>query len=135
MHAPDNSILWRSRPVVTVPAKCRHVSVRGENILARDKWVKVMADFSAVGIWQKSGSMAMLEDLEDAHAVFMLGGWQNWYEMRHSDDPIQGIDKFVRYGWNIVWEIACQNPDWTVVYFDEKHHESLIGIKLWLRFK
>lgn len=104
------------------------------NRLAQDKWVRVMCDFSASGIWTKSGSSASLNDLPvDNETAFMLGVWQSWFEQRHSEDPIPSLDRFVSYGWRIVWDIKEQLPDWTVVYFDEKRGENLIGFRLWLR--
>ena len=98
-----------------------------------DRYVCVMADYSATGIWRKSGAMASLRSLPvDAETIFQLGQWQFWHDNRHSDNDILNLDHFVQFGWGLVWAIKHQLPDWTVVYWDEKHRQRLIAVRLWL---
>jgi hypothetical protein len=104
-----------------------------ENRLERDKFVKVMADYSSNCIWQKNGTMASLCDLPvGPDTFFALGRWAAWHDDRNSNDPIPDIERFALFGWSIVQSIKLQLPDWTVAYFDPISEATVIKVKLWL---
>ena len=88
-----------------------------------DKWIRVMCDFAATGLWSKSGSLASLGDVPiSPDTFFRLGVWQHWYESRRHDEPINSLDKFVAYGLAIAKDIKAQLPEWVVIYHDESKH-------------
>lgn len=104
-----------------------------ENALVRDKWVRVMADFCANGIWEKSGCAASLSDLPvHPDTIFTLGAWQHWHDARKHDVPISNLEHFSALGRAIVWDIKRQLPDWTVIYHDEITGGDVVLGKLWL---
>lgn len=109
---------------------------RNVNPLVRDKYVKVMADYGACGIWEKSGCMANLEDLPvDPQVIFDLGQWQYWFEARRSEDEINSLDRFVDFGERIARDIKRELPDWQVEYFDEREGKVVHRYWIWLNKK
>lgn len=95
--------------------------------LSDDKWVRVMADFSAAGLWNRNGAAVGAEELPVPDDITArLCAWQEWYERdcqdylpimereRHLDQPA-----FTEEGRQIAKAIKAALPGWTVVYFDE----------------
>ncbi|MFZ5735517.1 MAG: hypothetical protein ACOY6K_01365 [Pseudomonadota bacterium] len=88
-----------------------------------DRWVRIMCDYSAEGVWDKQGRSVSAEDLpvpSDIHR--MLLGWQEWYEAADSTDadrlPFDGA-AHAAFGLYIARRVKRALPDWTVIYFDE----------------
>jgi hypothetical protein len=98
-------------------------------MLADDKWVRVMCDYSADGLWAKDGCSVGPEELPVSDALkARLRAWQDAYEtfegfetymhapvLRDSDE----CRYFAAEGLAIAKAIKQELPDWTVIYFDE----------------
>jgi hypothetical protein len=104
---------------------------RRESGLAADKWVRIMCDFSADGVWARTGGAAMPEDLPVSVGLHKrIRAWQDWYERHARPDPEFssappgfGIDAFSSEGLAIAKAVKAELPDWTVVYHDEARAE------------
>lgn len=92
-----------------------------------DKWVRVMCDFAADGLWAKSGGSVGPEDLPVSDDIkARLRKWQDYFE-RHNQsylppgerDTEFDVVAFSAEGLAIAKAIKAALPDWTVVYFDE----------------
>lgn len=90
-------------------------------VFADDKWVRIMCDFSAEGVWDRSGAPADPSELPVSDLVRQrLGLWQERYELEadsSSWDDVRG--SFTAEGLEIARLVKIELPDWTVVYFDE----------------
>lgn len=86
------------------------------------RWVRIMCDYSAEGVWDRQGRAVRAEDLpvpSDIHR--MLLGWQEWYEA--ADPSVAGRLPFdtaahAAFGLFIARKVKRALPDWTVIYFD-----------------
>jgi hypothetical protein len=93
--------------------------------LVANKWVRIMCDYSADGVWARNGGGAMLEDLPvSADLRARIRAWQDWYEKYSYPDfsnaPLGfDIDAFSIEGLAIANAVKAELPDWTVVYHDE----------------
>ncbi|WP_134727080.1 hypothetical protein [Paracoccus luteus] len=117
--------------------ECREV--RGEadqscrSELAAERWVRVMCDYGADGVWAKGGFAVHPADLpiSDDLAVRILE-WQyrhdNWRTLQDNaehpvyieDAPPDVLEPFAGEGFLIALVVRRQLPDWTVVYRDER---------------
>lgn len=97
--------------------------------LAEEKWVRIMADFAAEGVWNKDGAGESIDQLPITQTLRDRAmAWQRWYEQcddyfppEARDDPARKFDTkaFSQEGFQIAQAIKLELPDWTVVYFDE----------------
>lgn len=102
-----------------------------ENSLTRQKWVRIMADFSADGVWNKQGELCDLDglpisgDLKNRIAI-----WMDWYDCDADSTDLNAspfdVRLFTKQGLDIARDVKRELPDWTVIYFDEeKSNESI----------
>jgi hypothetical protein len=95
--------------------------------MIEDKWVRVMCDFSAEGLWRSDGASIDSSEIPISQGLKdRLRAWQDNYEKncevylppseqkRHLD-----LKAFSDEGREIARAIKAELPDWTVVYFDE----------------
>lgn len=100
--------------------------------LAEAKWVRIMADFCANGIWHQDGRMAAFDDLPVAESL--KERIRHWQE-RHDRENCDHIDRddprwrpwdvagFAAEGREIARALKAALPDWTVVYVDESRRD------------
>lgn len=90
------------------------------------KWLRIMCDYSAEGVWNHRGAATSLAayPISDALAARILA-WQNWYECMLGDltgaarwNDFFGMD-FSEAGRMLAQAVKQELPDWTVVYFDD----------------
>lgn len=92
-----------------------------------EKWVRVMCDFSAEGVWAKDGAGIGMDELPISREIKQrLLEWQEWFERDNENylPPSQrtttfDVAAFSKEGLEIAKAIKAELPDWTVVYFDE----------------
>lgn len=91
-----------------------------------NKYVKIMADYSSTGLWDKDGLNIEHDCLNlSENTLFQLKKWVEWYEKNNSwNDPkyiVNSFDmpSFAQAGLNVAKLIKKELPDWTIVYFDE----------------
>lgn len=95
-----------------------------QNSLTADKWVRIMCDYDADGVWDRGGGACAADDLPvDANIVTMIRGWQAWYEHNDPSDPhrmTRWVDNAAHaaFGLFIARSVKRALPDWTVIYFD-----------------
>lgn len=93
-----------------------------DDILNSEKWVRVMCDFCADGIWDKKGRACHPSDLPvSAEIKTMLAGWQAWYEHNDHSKTTRwfDVDAHANFGHFIARLVKQELPDWTVIYHDE----------------
>lgn len=84
--------------------------------LSDKKWVRIMADYSAAGVWSKDGSAADIHELPVRDSLRRdILAWQKIYESSNG----RVTQEWATLGWLIAKEVKQELPDWTVVYFDE----------------
>jgi len=90
--------------------------------LKRDRWVRIMCDYSAEGVWDRHGAACRAADLPvSAETLAMLHGWQAWYE-HAAGSPMTPVFDDVAHAALGLFVARCvkrELPDWTVVYFDD----------------
>ena len=90
------------------------------------KWVRILADSSADGVWEKGGGATTADALPVSVALIQrIREWQAWYDR---DEDNWGLFRgdvaaFSAEGLAIVRAVKAALPDWTVVYFDEAASE------------
>lgn len=89
--------------------------------LNEEKWVRIMADYSADGIWSKDGCGCDIEELPVTQELRnRILTWSLAYEYTDSVRPSRVPPQFWVYeGLEIARAVKCQLPDWVVIYFDE----------------
>jgi len=105
------------------------------NMLAAERWVRVMADYSSEGLWHKDGCAAAAEDLPVSEALSArLRAWCDLYEesteylpVDHPDRKPFDVAAFAAEGREIAKAIKAELPDWTVIYLDEAELEAVIA--------
>lgn len=105
-----------------------------ENSLVARKWVRIMCDFSADGVWDKEGCCCDADDLPvPADLIARIRAWQAKYEYEAptpaSEDYVPGSfdDRaFSREGLAIAQAVKRALPDWTVIYFDEARSNEVL---------
>ncbi len=92
--------------------------------LMKDKWIRVMCDYSAEGLWDRDDCAASVNELPIPDALRQrLLKWQEWHDIHdYNEKPPIEIDwkAFSAEGLAIAREIKKTLPDWTVIYFDEE---------------
>ena len=101
------------------------------------KYVRVMADYCADGLWDEDGSMIELSDpdlnLPD-DLIERINAWQLWFT-KDCQDYIEESKRstvfdrkaFSSEGLKIARSIKVHlGEDWTVVYFDDKKYYDTI---------
>jgi hypothetical protein len=101
------------------------------NSLTRQKWVRIMADFSADGVWNKQGQLCELDCLPVSGALkARISAWMDWFD-RGADRSDRtaipfNVRIFTEEGLQIARDVKRELPDWTVVYFDEERSNEWI---------
>lgn len=100
-----------------------------ENSLTRHRWVRIMADFSADGVWNQQGELCDLADLPVSDALkHRISAWMDWYDREADPDDRNGISfdlrQFSEQGLAIAQDVKRELLDWTVVYFDELRYDE-----------
>ena len=84
-----------------------------------DKWVRIMADFCADGVWLKDGAGTTADDLPISTRLRdELRSWQRAYD-KDGDEPGFDAAVFSKWGYKIALDVKRELPDWIVIYFDE----------------
>ena len=90
-------------------------------------FVKLMADYSSSGVWEKGGSMMELEDLPISKKLSdEIVRWTNWYENSQfylgPEDRTRSFDLkgFNKQGANIAKKLAMELPGWQIVFRPER---------------
>jgi len=94
----------------------------GLSSLVRDRWIRIMCDYSADGVWAKNGGSASAYELPvDLWLIARIRGWQAWYERFDcmSVEPPADIEAFALEGLAIARAVKAALPEWTIIYFDE----------------
>lgn len=87
-----------------------------------DRWVRVMCDYGAGGLWVKSGEAIWPIDLPVSNETRdRLAKWQDWFEECPPDGRPSQFDvvAFSAEGLAIAKAIKAELPHWTVIYHDE----------------
>lgn len=98
----------------------------------KDKWVRVMCDFSAEGLWARDGASIGTDTLPISRKIKQrLLEWQEWFERDYEVylPPSQrtttfDVIAFSKEGLEIAKAIKAELPDWAVVYFDEEKSDA-----------
>jgi hypothetical protein len=100
--------------------------------MLKTKWVRVMCDHGAEGVWDRLGRCECLEAIPVSIFVReMIMGWQAWYEFSDEDmgDPnykhFWDVKAFSAMGRCIARKIKEELPDWTVIYHDQEKAENM----------
>jgi hypothetical protein len=86
---------------------------------AEERWVRIMCDYSADGVWHKDGCGDDADQLPiEKTLIDRIRRWQDWYEtgLRDADFDVKA---FSAEGLSIARAVKEFLPDWTVIYFDE----------------
>lgn len=92
----------------------------------QEKWVRVMADYDADGIWRKDGCMMSIDDLPVSRQIaWNLGCWQAVHDRYDHEGPMdkKTLAWFAESGRQIAKRIKQELPDWTVIYFDSQRFD------------
>lgn len=95
--------------------------------LASEKWVRILADSCADGVWERGGGACRAEGLPvSAELVSRIKAWQRWYDRDENDWGIfkGDLQAFSAEGLAIARALKRELPDWTVVYFDDDACEN-----------
>jgi len=118
----------------------RHAAQHPEDVdkIATDRWIRVMCDFSADGVWDREGCDASPDDLPISTALkTRIYAWQEDFEtLDPMDGPVdpEHFAQFVDEGFQIAIEMKIRLPDWTIIYHDdgraqELHRKSYVDVK------
>jgi hypothetical protein len=96
--------------------------------LTEEKWVRILADYSAEAVWCKDGAGTSLQCLPVSKALRdALYAWNLWYDydcLDYLDKDDRGVEfpyaPFSAAGLELAKRVKAMLPDWTVVYFDEE---------------
>jgi hypothetical protein len=104
-----------------------------ENSLVRQKWVRVTADFSADGVWDRQGKLCDLDGLPVSDGLKKrISAWMEWFDRGADPSDRNSIPFDVRVfseqGLEIARDLKRELPDWTVVYFDEERNNESIWL-------
>ena len=90
--------------------------------IAQRRWVRVMCDYSADGVWAP-GSISPEWLPISPELMLRIHEWQMWYErLPHEGFALVSCDEAMRFaetGLAIAIQVKRELPDWTVVYSDE----------------
>jgi hypothetical protein len=90
---------------------------------AEERWVRIMCDYSADGVWHRDGAAGCADDLPlRPELIERIRQWQALYETNDYDarQPKFNWAAFSEEGLAIAKAVKVSLPDWTVVYFDEQ---------------
>lgn len=93
-----------------------------------DRWVRVMGDHSAWGVWERPGGAITPEYLPiPIELMQRIHRWQDDYERVFDPHDMAATDPearrcFSEEGLAIAVAVKRHLPDWTVVYFDEHRY-------------
>ena len=93
-----------------------------DNLLVAHKWVRILADNSADGVWDIEGCGCCADDLPiPAALIDRIRAWQAWYDRDENGWGLfkGDVDAFAAEGLAVARAVKAALPDWTVVYFDE----------------
>ena len=96
--------------------------IEDDNALVADKWVRIMADSCADGVWAEGGGFCSADQLPISAALIeRIRAWQDWYDRDENDWGLfkGDVQAFSQEGLVIARAVKSALPDWTVVYFDE----------------
>ena len=100
--------------------------------LEKERWIRVMCDFSADGVWNQEGLATSPDVLPISIELMMrIYAWQAVYEtLDPLDGPVDPNDfaQFVNEGFQIAVEMKRQLPNWTIIYHDDGRAGELGGI-------
>ncbi|KKN25226.1 hypothetical protein LCGC14_0887070 [marine sediment metagenome] len=104
----------------------------------KTKYVRVMADYCADGLWDKDGSMIELPcpelNLPD-DMLQRLEDWQSWFtkDCQYYIEELKRTIEFDVLAFSIAGLLIAKDikaylgEDWTVVYFDDKkYHDTIV---------
>lgn len=85
------------------------------------RWVRIMYDYGADGVWDIEGASTVADDLPITPALAArLRAWQAVYDDHDElDGPPLDHAPFAAEGLAIARAVKAELPNWTVVYFDE----------------
>lgn len=91
--------------------------------LAAERWIRVMCDYSADGVWARNGAATLPAFLPISIALTArILAWQEVYETFEpwevEVDPVKWA-AWAAEGLAIAIDMKRQLPDWTVVYHDD----------------
>jgi hypothetical protein len=85
-----------------------------------ERWVRIMCDYSADGVWHKDGAAGNADQLPvDKMLVARIRRWQDWWESCLDRNSGFDVDGFSSEGLSIAQAVKLALPDWTVIYFDQ----------------
>jgi uncharacterized protein YfaT (DUF1175 family) len=93
-----------------------------ENELIAHKWVRILADSCADGVWVRDGGATSADQLPVSQDLIdRIRQWQAWYDRDQNDWGLFNgdVEAFSNEGREIARAVKAALPDWTVVYFDE----------------
>ena len=93
------------------------------------KWVRIMCDFAADGVWNIAGESICADSLPVDDALLdRIGRWQLNYDERadEADSPTPSFDLQAHdaEGLAIAHAVKAQLPEWTVIFFEEAKARS-----------
>ena len=99
-----------------------------DDLLGRSRWIRIMADYWADGVWDVDGCACAADELPiSAELVARLRAWQAGYDASDALEPAHELDAgaFGAEGLAIARAVKAELTDWTVVYFDEARSGGL----------
>lgn len=105
------------------------------NSLIAKKWVRIMCDFLADGIWDKEGCCCSANDLPvPSELIERIREWQKRYDY---EAPTPADEDYVPFSFDdrsfsvegllIAKEVKAALPDWKVIYFDEAKSNEVLS--------
>ncbi len=88
---------------------------------AEERWVRIMCDYCADGVWHKDGAGGCADELPVSQELIdRILRWQESYETNDYNSPEPKFDweAFSAEGLSIAKAIKAALPEWTVIYFD-----------------
>jgi hypothetical protein len=98
-----------------------------ENLLIAHKWVRILADSSADGVWAKDGCGTCADHLPvPPELIERIRAWQAWYDRDENDWGLfkGDVAAFSAEGLAVARAVKAVLPDWTVVYWDDAAWEQ-----------
>lgn len=99
-----------------------------DNPLTEHRWVRIMCDYCADGVWAKEGGACSAEDLPvDPSIRARIRAWQDLYDSRATEALISDWEHWNHFnteGLAIAKAVKSELPGWTVIFFDEAASEA-----------
>jgi len=101
--------------------------------MTSDKYVRIMADYSSTGIWDRAGIMLNVEEVPELPFWWIprLKAWTEKYE--DNDDYMEDsqsdfpYEEFAAEGLELAQSLATILADWEIWYFDENEMMKAIA--------